>query len=56
MLEDKCKQLNQDNTDYVRQLIDMKEKMAKGINDVLSGSSSSGVKNSLVEEAKNIQL
>jgi len=31
--------MSTDNADYVRQLIDMKEKMARGMNDVLSGSS-----------------
>lgn len=44
IFEDKCKQLSQDNADYVRQLIDMKEKIARGMNDVLSGSSQFDVK------------
>ncbi len=34
----------------------MKEKFAKGLNEVLSGGSTSEVKNSLAEQAKNIDL
>lgn len=34
----------------------MKEKIARGMNDVLSGSSQSDVKQSLAEEAKSINL
>jgi len=34
----------------------MKEKLARGMNDVLSGSNQSDVKVSLAEEAKNINL
>lgn len=35
---EKCRGLAEDNADYVKQLIEMKEKMGQTLNDLLSGS------------------
>ena len=36
--QEKCKQLAQDNADYVRQLLEMREKMGHTLNQLLSGT------------------
>ena len=38
MTEEKCKSLTKDNSDYVRQLIEMKEKMGQTLNELITGT------------------
>lgn len=54
-LKNRNNQLVEDTQSYVRQIVDLKETMANGMNDVLGGLTSGSVKKHLSDEASKFE-